>query len=357
MVRAPDRFCAGGSLIRDFPIDRPASPAWLTVPASKIYGWFAARYHRRWDSAQAYRPAVPVISIGNMTVGGAGKTPTVIALARFLRERFSSLAAENAIAVLSRGYGRRARDLKIVEFDSDWRDTGDEPLMIKRAIPEAAVVVHPDRCLAADHAVRKLGSRLLLLDDGFQHRRITRDLDIVLVDGEHPWGNGFLLPAGPLREPARDLKRATAIIGVGAETVHAREIAKLAAKPFLAVAPHVKEPPVLANGSTRRVFAVAAIARPERFINSLLNLNLNVVGSALFRDHHEFSPSDLRNILKKCELLNVEAIATTEKDLVRLGSWQDRIPLVPFVLELEWQDPERLYEMLTEIVENVKNGT
>src|SRR5512147_301319 len=99
MVRTSHGLCASGSLIADFPVDRPLSPAWLTVPASRIYGWLAGAYHRRYDRAQIYHAPVPVISIGNIAVGGTGKTPTVIALAKFLRERFPFLQAPNAIAV------------------------------------------------------------------------------------------------------------------------------------------------------------------------------------------------------------------------------------------------------------------
>ncbi len=337
-------------MITDFPVDRALSPAWLTIPASHVYGWFAGAYHRRYDRARVYHAPVPVISIGNITVGGTGKTPTVIALAKFLRERFPSLCAPNAIAILSRGYGRTSRNFSVTEISSDWQETGDEPLLIKRAVPDLAVVVHADRCRAAEHAVRQLKCQVIILDDGFQHRQIARDLDIVLIDGEHPLGNGYLLPAGPLREPAKNLQRASILLGIGDQTDHARRLASLIEKPFLSAIPHVRVPESLANGSTRNVFALSAIARPRRFVNSLTNNGLQVIGTATFADHHAFTPRDIDNVLKECKLREGEAIVTTEKDRVRIGSWAHAIPLVTIPLEMQFSEPESLYEILTGIV-------
>ncbi len=342
-------------MIADFPVDRPLAPAWLTVPASYVYGWCAGAYHWCYDRARIYHAPVPVISIGNITVGGTGKTPTVMALAKFLRERFPLLNAPNAVAVLSRGYGRTSRKLSVVETDSDWCETGDEPLLIKRALPELAVVVHADRRRAAEHAVRELRSQLLILDDGFQHRRLARDLNIVLIDGENPLGSGYLLPAGPLREPAKNLQRATILFGVGEQTEHARSFAALIQKPFLRTTPHVSVPETLANGSIRRVFALAAIARPQRFVNSLKKHGLDVVGSVTFPDHHAFSPADLSKLLIESKLCEAEAVVTTEKDRVRIGAWEHGIPLIAIPLEMQLSEPDRLYDMLTGIVPKREN--
>ena len=351
MVHAPDHILASGFVIDDFPTDRAASPAWLTIPASKIYGWCAASYHKWYGQRVPYRLNVPVISVGNIVVGGTGKTPTVIALAKLLRERFSYLRNANAVAILSRGYGRRSKELVVVESDSDWRETGDEPLLIKRAVPEVAVVVHADRRLAADHAGRVLQSKLLLLDDGFQHRRISRDLDLVLVDGEHPLGNGYLLPAGPLREPAQNLDRASALFGVGELRSAASELAVKHNKDFFTAIPQLKLPPALADGSIRRVYAFAGIARPHRFRNSLINNSLEIIGARFFRDHHAFRLQELESIAIEAVAQGAEAVVTTEKDRVRIGAWDYPVPLLVVGLEMCFNEPNRVYEMLTSIVQ------
>ena len=350
MVHAPDRICTSRFVINDFPVDRAASPAWLTIPASWLYVTGATAYHKWHDQRAAYRAPVPVISIGNITVGGTGKTPTIIALAKLIHERFPHLWEPNATAVLSRGYGRRSKELVAVETNSDWRETGDEPLLIKRAVPDVAVIVHADRCLAADYAVQTLKSKLILLDDGFQHRRLARDLDLVIVDGEHPLGNGYFLPAGPLREPAANLARASALIVVGESNVSASRLNAIVDKPFCSAYPQVELPSALSGGSMHRVFAFAGIARPNRFLNTLLKLNLKIVGHRFFRDHHAYRYSDFERLTSEALALGAEALVTTEKDQMRISEWTYPIPLVSVGLEICFSDPDFVYEMLTKTV-------
>jgi tetraacyldisaccharide 4'-kinase len=337
-------------LITDFPLDRAESPAWLTVPLSKLYGFGAKWYHARYDNIKPYRPPVPVISVGNLAVGGTGKTPTVIALAQLVWKIRPELREPNRLAVLSRGYGRESRKLVVVKEDSVWEEAGDEPLLIKRALPQAAVVVHADRVTGARFAVEKLGARLLLLDDGFQHRRLARDLDIVLVDGEAPLGNGHLLPAGPLREPPASLSRASLILGVGENHGTAEELARSIHKPFASAAPQVRLPQALTDGSTTRVLALASIARPSRFSNSLQNKYLNVVGERFFPDHHRYTKADLDAVVASAKASGAEAVVTTEKDRVRIPAWPHPIPLLVTRLEMRFVSEAEIEDSLIPVI-------
>jgi tetraacyldisaccharide 4'-kinase len=321
----------------DFPLDRAAPPRWLTVPMSKLYSWSATRYHNSWDKREQYHASVPVISVGNLAVGGTGKSPTVIALARLLREKYSSLKAENAIAVLSRGYGRVARGVVVVKEDTDWRESGDEPLIIK----------------GARHATDKLGSKLIILDDGFQHRPIYRDLDLVMVDGEHPFGNGRLLPAGPLRERMGALARADCLISVGYEVGAALELSERFGKPHFQALSKSVLPSELIQNPKQPVFVVSGIARPERLYKSLDDNNISICGRLAFSDHHPFGPEDREAIYRTAEQAGAEAVLTTPKDRVRMDSWSYELPLLTIGLELEFIDPIGLLALIAPKLSNI----
>lgn len=337
-------------MITDFPPDRPQPPAWLTVPLSRLYGLAAQWYHRHYDRAEPFRPPVPVISVGNITIGGSGKTPTVIALARLIWRLRPELRELNKLAILSRGYGRVSRELVVVSTDSGWEEAGDEPLLIKRALPECAVIVHADRARAARHAVSKLDAKCILLDDGFQHRWIARNLDIVLVDGENPLGNGRLLPAGPLREPLENLRRASLITGVGTSTGPALDLARNFKKPFVSATPQVRLPSPLTDGTIRRVAALASIARPERFIKTLKDSDLEIVSQELFADHHRYSLADLESVAKRARSAGADAVVTTEKDKMRIPAWRHLTPLLVAGLEIQFEDETSLNNMLIEVL-------
>ena len=350
MVLASDRISASGFLIPDFPLDRPQSPAWLTVPLSKLYEQAARWYHRRYDQAVAYHAPVPVISVGNITVGGTGKTPTVMGLARLIWKLHPEFKEPNRLAILSRGYGRKSRMRVVVNVDSDWKECGDEPLLMKHALPEAAVVVHADRVRAARYATEELGARFILLDDGFQHRRLARDLDVVLVDGEHPAGNGHLLPAGPLREPIDNLRRASLILGIGETCREAEKLAGGLGKPFLSATPQVRLPHSVADGSVKDVLALASIARPNRFIKFLTNNGLNVISQELFADHHRYSIKELESVSKKAIQVGAKAVVTTEKDKARIPSWPYSVPLLVVGLEMLFENETYLGKIIGDLI-------
>ncbi|MBU0691074.1 tetraacyldisaccharide 4'-kinase [bacterium] len=337
----------------DFPLDRAAPPRWLTVPMSRLYAWSAGRYHKSWDKREPFRASVPVISVGNLAVGGTGKSPTVIALTELLWVKKDSLREQNAIAILSRGYGRLAKGLVEVQTAQDWRESGDEPLMIKRALPAAAVIVEADRTKGARYAVEKLGAKLILLDDGFQHRPLYRDFDLVMLDARHPLGNGRLLPAGPLREKPAALRRAQALVTIGEEVESVQKLATNFSKPLIQAAAETLLPSELLANPSSKCFVVSGIARPERLYKSLEAKKINVCGKLAFSDHHPFGPADREAVFKTAQQAGAELVLTTAKDQSRMGSWGYALPLLTVGLEIKFGDPDAIWELLSPILSNI----
>jgi tetraacyldisaccharide 4'-kinase len=280
---------------------------------------------------RAARAGVPVISIGNVAVGGAGKTPAALAVGRRL------LARGRRVAVLSRGYGATRKDPRVVSDGArvllDAAEGGDEPVLVARRLPAAAVLCGPRRADLARTAVAEHGADALLLDDGFQHRALARDLDVVVLDAANPFGNGRLLPAGPNREPRAALRRAGL---VWLSRVDQAEPAGLEALRALARGATGRDPvesrhaPVeIVDGALgrafgvealrgRRVLLLAGIARPGGFRRTLAALGAEVGAEAVFPDHHRFAPADLAAALRAADAARCELVVTTEKDAVRL---------------------------------------
>jgi tetraacyldisaccharide 4'-kinase len=280
---------------------------------------------------RAVRAGAPVVSIGNLAVGGAGKTPTAIAVARRLAAR------GRTVAVLSRGYGAARADARVVadgvRILLDAAAAGDEPVLVARRLPAARVLCGPRRADLALMAVRDLGADALLLDDGFQHRGLARDLDVVVLDAVNPFGNGRLLPAGPNREPRTALRRAGL---VWLSRVDQADPGALPALRALARAASGRDPvesrhaPVdvldgaLARGfgpdalHGRRVLLLAGIARPEGYRRTLAAMGAAVAVERLFPDHHRFRAAELAEALRAAEASRCELVVTTEKDAVRL---------------------------------------
>jgi tetraacyldisaccharide 4'-kinase len=279
----------------------------VLAPLSLLYGLGAWCFHALYDLGlrKPVRLAgVRVISVGNLVVGGAGKTPVTIWLAR------RALAAGLKVAVLSRGYGRSSTAL--VHFDArslpPVSEAGDEPRLIARACPGVELWVGADRVESARAAV-SAGAQLLILDDGFQHRRLFRDVNL-LVDGGS--GNGWPLPVGPLREFSSAKGRATVIWGRdGAEgTVRAQHVARRLRLPDGSEV----EATSLAG---RSVLVLTGIARPERLTRSLEALGARVLAVYAFADHHQFTEEELAPIQAEAKR-QLAPIITTEKDLERL---------------------------------------
>jgi len=256
----------------------------------------------------------PVISVGNLTLGGTGKTPLVIAIAEGLRARgFHPV-------ILSRGYGRISRGVLVVGLqNSGWEQWGDEPLLMKQRLGNVPVVVGANRYEAGSLAERKQLGNVFILDDGFQHRRLHRDVDIVTVDPVE-WAAGeALLPTGPWREPKAAITRAHAAC---IQEIPGAAIPSLPIPSFRVhtevLGVYSNNVPVAAESLKHRaVVAFAGIAKPERFFSALELLGIHPMKCVRFRDHHHYSAREIDN-------LGGEILITTEKDAVRLQTVTDR---------------------------------
>lgn len=291
--------------------------AWLYCGVMVVRGRL---YRRGW--LKVYRAPVPVVVVGNLTVGGSGKTPLVCWLARFLGEY------GYAPGVVSRGYGGRSQVWpQAVTAASDPAAVGDEPVLIA-ATAGVPVVVGPDRGAAVRRLLEQHQCNVIITDDGLQHLALGRDLEIVVIDGERRFGNGHCLPAGPLREPLRRL--ATVDLRVCNGTPQPGETGmRLAPGRFYRL-----DDPTIHAGADRfagaRVHAVAGIGNPQRFFHHLQSLGIKVV-SHPFPDHHRFQAHEIR-------FDDDEPVIMTEKDAVKCRSFADaRHWAMPVTAEL---DPE-----------------
>jgi tetraacyldisaccharide 4'-kinase len=278
----------------------------LLSPFSVVYGTVAwLRMRSRGRSA-----GVPVICLGNLTVGGGGKTPTALAAARIL------LAAHTRPSFLSRGYGGRLGGPVLVNpSEHSAADVGDEPLLLARLAP---TIVARDRVAGAE-AARTNGASVIVMDDGFQNPSLKKDLAIIVVDGRRGIGNRHMIPAGPLRAPLRaQLKRAHALLVVGPAD-GAAPVIKLAVRHRLAVFHGRLEPDrqTLAALSGRKVLAFAGIADPEKFFATLADAGVVVAERRSFADHHRYTAIEARMLMARADDKNLVLI-TTEKDHVRL---------------------------------------
>jgi tetraacyldisaccharide 4'-kinase len=287
-----------------------------------------------WKSARAdpYRSKAKVICVGNLTVGGSGKTPIAIALARVLTERGQKPV------ILTRGYGGRIRGPAIVHPQSDSAsDVGDEALVLASAAP---VIVSRDRAAGAILA-ENLGADVIVMDDGHQNFSLAKDLSLVIVDSENGFGNGHMLPAGPLREPVRrGLSRADAIVTVG----NGQPALPRVEKPILRA--HIVPVDVL-KLQGRPVVAFAGIERPEKFFATLRKLGAQIADAQAFPDHHVYSHGELEQLRTKARVIRA-VLVTTEKDFVRLTPAQrEDIRYVP--VRAAFEDPGALAALLDRV--------
>jgi tetraacyldisaccharide 4'-kinase len=290
---------------------------------SSVYG-AAAAWRRRWydgDPARRRRLRQPVVSIGNLSVGGSGKTPIVAHLARLLLEH------GERPSILSRGYGRhRPQDGVTVVSDgaavlAGVASAGDEPLMLARALPGVPVLVGTSRYLSGRLAEEKLGASVHLLDDGFQHLELGRDVDLLVVDERDL--NDQPLPVGRLREPLVVAAKADAALVDSVDESAAERIGcTLGLSTCFRVERHLGTP-YRFDGSAvptaDRVLAAAGIARPDRFFGDLASAGWNVVGTIRFPDHHRFTNRDVERLAAAARAADA-IVMTTEKDAVRLAA-------------------------------------
>jgi tetraacyldisaccharide 4'-kinase len=318
-------------------------PSWISrllMPLGAIYGLVAGKRLQR----EGFEAGIPVLCVGNYHVGGAGKTPTVLALAKLLRD-----LGETPV-VLSRGYGGRLHGpIKVDPGRHGAADVGDEPLMLARTVP---VVVARDR-IAGVALARSQGASVILMDDGFQNPAIAKNASLIVIDAGRGLGNGCVLPAGPLRAPLPpQLARTDALVVIGDGAAAEAVAAAIAAlgKPVLSAQLKPDDMSVASLGG-KRVLAFAGIGDPARFFRTLRASGVAVVLERAFADHHLFSQGQIEILIAEAKR-DALTLVTTEKDLARLRTaeglpdWAKEI--VPFAVTLEFDDAALLRRFVTD---------
>lgn len=327
-----------------------------------------------------------VISVGNITLGGTGKTPFVEYIARYLKQEGHS------VAILTRGYSRNSRGRRVLNGSASagrdsteavtgqngvprqrsesgldpHREFGDEPLMLARALRDVPIVIDKDRFAGGEWAERETGSRVMILDDGYQHLALARDLNILLLDATDPFGGFEMVPFGRLREPLYGVKRADAIIVTRAHRAFDQgqvlTVLKLFSDPkvpvmyFHSILARFRH---LATGEIyeAREFAgwnaalLCAIGNPHAFADDVLQAGINIVSESFFPDHHSFTQEEVDRVSRAAAEAQAHAILVTEKDAVRMeGLRLGDIPVYAAQLEIEGDDEVRLKSLLLRTV-------
>lgn len=317
---------------------RPRSPkSHLLSPLGALYGAIAARRMAR----SGFDAGIPVLCVGNYHVGGAGKTPTVLALTRLLRE-----LGETPV-VLSRGYGGRLQGPVMVDRARHTAaDVGDEPLMMVRDVP---VAVARDRVEGVALA-KSQGATVILMDDGFQNPGIMKDASLIVIDSERGLGNGKVFPAGPLRAPLKaQLSRTDALVLIGDGHAADDVAAELAKRDMPVLRARLKpDAASVAQLFGKQVFAFAGIGDPERFFRTLRASGIEVARTRPFADHHMFSQAEIAALAADARREQL-MLVTTEKDLARLCG-RESVPdgIVPFVVQLEFDDLAKLMQLISD---------
>ncbi len=297
------------------------------------------------------RLPLSVISVGNITMGGTGKTPFIEMLAKLLIE------GGKRVAILSRGYRATVRGGELAN---------DEAIELRQRLPGVPILLGKDRVTSARVAIEKFNSQCLLLDDGFQHFRLARDLDIVVIDSLSPFGNGRLLPAGMLREPLSGLRRAGLLVLSRTNLCTREELQNLKAKlaemaPSIPIIETVNNPLYLEDTEGgrketrwlcgRKVFAFCGLGNPASFEKTLLLLGADLVGFKCFPDHHDYNPEEEKSLVAEAQGQGVEALVTTVKDKVKLGIMDWPIPLFSLRIETRVTHGEQaLTEALRKVI-------
>lgn len=302
------------------------------IPLSLLYGfviWIRNRLYDKEILRSIKIENCQIISVGNISVGGTGKTPVINFLAKYLAKRGFK------VAVLSRGYKRKSQGTIVVSDGKNLlanvQQGGDEPYLLARQLTTIPVVVEADRVKGAEFIRQRFHPDIILLDDGFQHRRLKRDLDIVLIDASVGFGSGYLLPAGFLREPISSLSRADLIWLTRVDQAKNLEklIQKIRNHSLSPIITSIHQPTAIVNNTAdqqfeasglcnKRVLLFSGIANPISFEQTVQALGGVIVHHRRYKDHYQFTKSDIDSIIQLSEQLDTDLILTTEKDFVRL---------------------------------------
>jgi len=320
----------------------------LLLAAGKIYGAVIKLRNRLYEKGykKRYWPGCHVISVGNITVGGTGKTPVVAMLSRALSK------GGRKVAIVSRGYKSHSPSLRFrlkhKEFSNktkvvcDGKElllspkiAGDEPYMLAQELKNVIVVTDPDRVRGARYAIREFGVDTIILDDGMQHMRLRRQNDIVLIDANCPFGYGRILPAGLLREPLEGLKRADHIFITKAENLTEEKYQELVDEirlynqeadiltcqyePEKLISVHTEKESPVSLLKDLPIMVVTGIAQPDGFVKILEKQGANVVCKRFFPDHHRFRRYEIEEIYETAKNFGAQAVLVTEKDAVRFS--------------------------------------
>jgi tetraacyldisaccharide 4'-kinase len=301
---------------------------------SAIYGTWVGTRNRLYDCGvlKARRLPCPVISVGNISVGGSGKTPFVILLGELLKQRGIS------IDVLSRGYGRSSRGVLAVDPEGSPRDFGDEPILIARRLG-CRVIVGEGRYQAGLFAEKRFSAQVHILDDGFQHRSLARDFDIALLSPEDLTDE--LLPAGRLREPRSSLQRADVVVlpeEIGNHDLPAKAVWRLRRSIEVSQVPS-------------RPVVFCGIAKPNKFVEQLKNAGIEIAAHKFYRDHHAYISAEIQDLLALRERNGAGGFVTTEKDAINLGPLHEHLkPLTVARVRMELLHPADALDTLLRVI-------
>jgi len=344
----------------------------LMMPLDTLYGAVTqarlAAYRNGWFLVSKLR--APVISVGNITTGGTGKTPLVEWVCRAISNESTTGGTHDKkkICVLTRGYGRADPNSQVVvsngaELLANDRDAGDEPfLLAENLLGIAAVVSNPNRVAAGQWAIEKLNSNVFVLDDGFQHLRLSRNLDLVVIDATNPWGGGRLLPAGRLREPPKGLHRADCIVITRTEQVEdlsslTNDIHRFAGDVPVLFSRMVTRRLSTIDGQTvgkaevqQPVGAFCGIGNPASFFNHLGRDGFTLNFTRAFSDHHNYNQAEIAVVVREAKARGAEALLTTAKDAIKLRSFDLNIRCYFVEVEISIDDDNRLVNMIRDAV-------
>lgn len=323
----------------------------LCYPLSLLFGAVIRIRNALYDLGwlRIYQSKVKVISVGNIVAGGTGKTPLVIALAKELINR------GHRVGILSRGYHSVAeesgRPLILSRGEGPLygaADAGDEPVLISCRVPEAIVVVGADRIAGARDAIKE-GADLILLDDGYQHRRLARDVDIACLNAQNPFGHGYLLPRGLLREPLTSLRRADFLVVNGEEDVDLSDYSLAPKVNCRLEAEYVLNPESekKVSLSGKKVGLFCGIASPKRFTKTVESLGAKVIETHFVADHEAFNLAHLKEFATECQQKGASLLVCTEKDWARLGTLPDlSLPVYTVRAELKVTGSKKSWDQL-----------